>query len=125
MAPSEFKVERFSFISDSTAWNRTHQAASCFLSFTLGQRFPAVDIETGSFMKCITGGILIAAAEQAFAHSQLVQFPNHLFAQDILMPASAVLLALGTGFLVWGVVTECRSTNSSNSASNSTDHNAQ
>lgn len=59
-------------------------------------------------MKCITGGILIAAAEQAFAHSQLVQFPNHLFAQDILMPGSAALLAVGTAFLVWGIVTECR-----------------
>ncbi len=59
-------------------------------------------------MKCVTGGILIATAEQAFAHSQLVQFPNHLFAQDILMPASIVLLATGTGFLVWGMMTECR-----------------
>jgi len=59
-------------------------------------------------MKCITGGILIAAAEQAFAHSQLVQFPNHLFAQDVLLPTSAALLSVGTGFLVWGIVTECR-----------------
>jgi hypothetical protein len=60
-------------------------------------------------MRMLAGAILIAASEQAFAHSQLVQFPNHLFAQDVLMPASAALLSIGTGFLVWGIVTECRS----------------
>lgn len=76
-------------------------------------------------MKCITGGILIAAAEQAFAHSQLVQFPNHLFAQDVLLPTSAALLIIGTGLLIWGIVTECRSTTSTTSTDSKPNGNSE
>ena len=54
----------------------------------------------------LTGAILILAAEQAFAHAYLVGFPDRIFVRDILNPASAVLAALGVGFLIWGVVTE-------------------
>lgn len=59
-------------------------------------------------MRTLAGAVLIATAEQAFAHSQLVQFPNHLFASEILMPSSGVLLALGVGMLIWGTLTDFR-----------------
>lgn len=59
-------------------------------------------------MRTLAGAVLIATAEQAFAHSQLVQFPNHLFASEILMPSSGVLLALGVGMLIWGALTDFR-----------------
>ncbi len=59
-------------------------------------------------MRTLAGAVLIATAEQAFAHSQLVQFPNHLFASEILLPSSGVLLALGVGMLIWGALTDFR-----------------
>lgn len=59
-------------------------------------------------MRTLAGAVLIATAEQAFAHSQLVQFPNHLFASEILLPSSGVLLALGVGMLIWGSLTDFR-----------------
>lgn len=59
-------------------------------------------------MRTLAGSVLIATAEQAFAHSQLVQFPNHLFASEILLPSSGVLLALGVGMLIWGALTDFR-----------------
>lgn len=54
-------------------------------------------------MRTITGAILILTAEQAFAHAYLVDFPNAAMAQDVLVPASYVLGALGVVFLIWGV----------------------
>jgi uncharacterized membrane protein len=57
-------------------------------------------------MRMVAGAVLIMAAEQAFAHSLMVRFPNHLFAREVLLPSSAVLLALGLAFLVWGTLTE-------------------
>ncbi len=57
-------------------------------------------------MKLVTGGLLLLAAEQAYAHAQLVQFPNHESAAAVLVPGSFVLLVLGGLLLVWGLLTE-------------------
>jgi membrane-bound ClpP family serine protease len=59
-------------------------------------------------MRALAGAVLIAAAEQAFAHSQLVQFPNHLFASEVLLPSSGILLLIGLALLIWGVLTDRR-----------------
>ena len=55
-------------------------------------------------MRMVTGALLILAAEQAFAHANLIGFPHSAFASEVLYPASVVLLVLGLGFLIWGVV---------------------
>jgi hypothetical protein len=57
-------------------------------------------------MRMITGGLLIAGAEQAFAHALSIRFPHDAFARQVLLPASAVLLTVGVVFLLWGLVTE-------------------
>ena len=57
-------------------------------------------------MRTITGAILLLIAEQAFAHAYLVEFPNAPMVQDVLVPASYVAGILGVGFLVWGVLSE-------------------
>ena len=57
-------------------------------------------------MRTVTGAILIAAAEQAFSHAHLIGFPHGVFASQVLLPTSLVLLLAGLGFLVWGVITE-------------------
>lgn len=57
-------------------------------------------------MRMVTGAILIAVAEQAFAHAYLIGFPHSVFAIQMLVPASLVLLLAGLGFLIWGTVTE-------------------
>ncbi len=59
-------------------------------------------------MRMLTGALLLLASEQAYAHANLVQFPNHLEARSVLIPASLLLLGLGTVLLVWGVWTEGR-----------------
>ena len=59
-------------------------------------------------MKMVSGALLLFASEQAFAHSQLVQFANHDDAANILMPACVMFLALGALLLAWGLVTESR-----------------
>jgi hypothetical protein len=59
-------------------------------------------------MKLLSGSILLLAAEQAFAHAKLVQFPNQVEAAQVLMPASLVFLVLGTLLMVWGLITEAR-----------------
>ncbi len=61
-------------------------------------------------MKLLSGVILLHAAEQAFAHSQLVQFPNHDVAAAVLAPASLVFLVLGSLLFVWGLLSEVRKT---------------
>ena len=63
-------------------------------------------------MRMVTGAILLLAAEQAFAHTQLVRFPNHQLTQDVLFPASAVLAGLGLAILIWGVLTDVQQTRS-------------
>jgi len=59
-------------------------------------------------MKIISGSILLSAAENAYAHAQLVGFPNHQSAAAVLAPARLILLILGSLLLVWGVFTETR-----------------
>ena len=59
-------------------------------------------------MRMVTGALLIAAAEQAFSHANLIGFPYRAFACEVLYPTSLVLLVFGLGFLIWGVVTERR-----------------
>jgi hypothetical protein len=60
-------------------------------------------------MKLLSGAILLVGAEHAYAHAQLVQFPNQDAASSVLIPASFLLLLLGTCFMIWGLLTECRS----------------
>jgi hypothetical protein len=57
-------------------------------------------------MRIVTGAILIAAAEQAFAHAYSIGFPHSVFAIQVLVPASLVLLLAGLCFLIWGLITE-------------------
>ena len=59
-------------------------------------------------MKFLSGAVLLHAAEQAFAHAELVQFPNHEEARLVLFPAAVVFLALGSILVVWGALTEVR-----------------
>jgi len=60
-------------------------------------------------MKLVSGAILFLAAEQAYAHAHLVQFPNHDVASRVLVPGSLVLLVLAVLMFVWGLLTEARS----------------
>jgi len=59
-------------------------------------------------MRMLTGAILIVGAELAFSHALLVRFPQDTLARQVLLPASAVLLAVGVAFLIWGVWAERR-----------------
>ena len=59
-------------------------------------------------MRTVAGAILLASSEQAFAHSQMIGFPNQLYANQILFPASIVLGVLGLLLVVWGVLTDHR-----------------
>ena len=43
-------------------------------------------------MKLLSGTVLLLASEQAFAHAQLVQFPNHEEAAAVLKTASSFVL---------------------------------
>ena len=60
-------------------------------------------------MKLVSGAILFLAAEQAYAHAHLVQFPNHDVASRVLVPGSLVLLVLAVLMFAWGLLTEARS----------------
>lgn len=57
-------------------------------------------------MRTVTGAVLLLASQQSFAQAYLIGFPNASMAQEVLVPASAVLGVLGLGFLLWGIVTE-------------------
>ena len=59
-------------------------------------------------MRLLTGAILIVGAEQAYAHANLIQFPNQVEARTVLLPAALALLVLGVVALIWGALTECR-----------------
>lgn len=59
-------------------------------------------------MRAITGAILLLTAEQAFAHAHLVGFPLQSVASEVLVPASMVLAAFGTLFLIWGLLADFR-----------------
>jgi hypothetical protein len=75
--------------------------------FTIRPEFLTLE-ECDDFMKMISGAILLIGSEQAFAHTQLTQFPNHEAAARVLIPASVVLLTLGFLLLIWGLLTESR-----------------
>lgn len=57
-------------------------------------------------MKLISGAVLLAAAEQAYSHAQLIPFPHHEAAAQLLVPASGLLVLLGSLLLLWGLLTE-------------------
>ena len=57
-------------------------------------------------MRLLAGAIFIHAAEQAYAHSFLIQFPHQGPASQVLIPASGVLLVLGLLLAVWGLLPE-------------------
>ena len=57
-------------------------------------------------MRLVAGAVLLLAAESAFAHAYLIGFPHQPTVRDILLPASAVLVVLGAGLLIWGAVSE-------------------
>ncbi len=57
-------------------------------------------------MRMVTGAVLIVAAEQAFSHAYSIGFPHSVYAIEVLVPTSFVLLVAGLSFLIWGVVTE-------------------
>lgn len=61
-------------------------------------------------MRMLTGALLLLGAEQAYAHANLVQFPNHVEARTVLLPAAISMLAIGLILLVWGLLTDHRST---------------
>lgn len=50
----------------------------------------------------------MAASEQAFAHSQMIGFPNQLVAKQVLFPAAIVFGVLGAVLVLWGVLTDHR-----------------
>ncbi len=54
-------------------------------------------------MRMISGSILLLAAEEAFANSLSIGFPNAAAAQEILFPASLVLAISGLILLTWGI----------------------
>jgi hypothetical protein len=57
-------------------------------------------------MRLVTGAVLIAAAEQAFAHAHLIGFPHSAFASQVLLPTSLVLSIAGVVLLCWGLVAD-------------------
>ena len=60
-------------------------------------------------MKLISGAIMLLAAEQAYAHSQLIGFPNSRAAGEVLWPAALFFLIAGMSLLLWGIWTEVKS----------------
>ncbi|MDB4637373.1 MAG: hypothetical protein P8M30_16410 [Planctomycetaceae bacterium] len=60
-------------------------------------------------MKLLTGVIFLLIAELAFAHTHLIPFPHHEYVSQTLLPASAAAAILGGLFLLWGVVSELKS----------------
>jgi len=54
----------------------------------------------------LTGAVFLLGAEQAYAHANLVQFPNQVEARSVLIPAAFAFLVLGFLLLGWGLLTE-------------------
>ncbi len=55
-------------------------------------------------MRMISGTLLLLGAEQAFSHSLLIGFPNTQLAQEVLFPASLLMLILGLILMSWGLI---------------------
>ncbi len=64
--------------------------------------------QEGRLVRILAGCVLIHAAEQAYAHMNLVQFPNYETAAHVLLPSSIILLVLGTLLVIWGCAAEVR-----------------
>lgn len=60
-------------------------------------------------MKLVSGSLLLLMAEQAFAHAQLAQFPNHETAARVLIPTALAGAIVGGLLFLWGLATETRS----------------
>ncbi len=52
----------------------------------------------------ISGTLLLLGAEQAFSHSLSIGFPNSQLAQEVLFPASLLMLILGLILMSWGLI---------------------
>lgn len=72
---------------------------------SVDEQFSDVEHQT---MKLVSGALMLVGAEQAYAHAQLVTFPNHDAAAQVLIPASVVFLVLGICLVTWGLLTETR-----------------
>ena len=72
-------------------------------------------------MKLLSGVVLLVGAEQAYGHALLVQFPNQNSASSILIPGSLVFLVLGSILMLWGLLTECRSSERRTSVQSTSD----
>ena len=59
-------------------------------------------------MKLLSGALLLLAAEQAYAHAKLLQFPNQDSAAQVLIPASVAFLVVGLVLCFWGLFSEMR-----------------
>jgi hypothetical protein len=59
-------------------------------------------------MKLVSGALLLLGAEQAYAHANLIQFPNYEAAASVLFPAALAFLVLGGLMFAWGLATETR-----------------
>ena len=59
-------------------------------------------------MRMMTGALLLVGAEQAYAHAQMIQFPNHVEARTVLFPTALAFLVLGTFMILWGAWAETR-----------------
>lgn len=59
-------------------------------------------------MKLVAGALLLLGAEQAYAHANLIQFPNYEPAAAVLFPGAVAFLILGTLLFSWGLLTETR-----------------
>ena len=66
-------------------------------------------VERKILMKILSGAVFLVGAEQAFAHAMLVQFPNQGTASTVLIPASVIMLAIGSLLVLWGLWSEIRS----------------
>ena len=59
-------------------------------------------------MRLIAGAILLLAAEQAYAHAQLVPFTNRDMALRVFIPAALGLSIFGGLLILWGLFTDGR-----------------
>ena len=62
-------------------------------------------------MRLIAGAILLLAAEQAYAHAQLVPFTNRDTALRVFIPAAIGLSIFGALLILWGLFTDGRTPN--------------
>lgn len=59
-------------------------------------------------MRLLCGAVFLVGAEQAYAHSLLIAFPNQEAAARVLIPASITFAVLGTIMVVWGLFSEIK-----------------